>query len=266
MIPTLVEACIPRESVFDTGTRDTVHDLEDLSNLDSREFFDENFVTSGMKTLLMEVFSRMDGSNPDANGAFLLIQSMGGGKTHNLLALGLLARTPELRDQVMGDFYDVKPLGEVKVVTFSGRERPDYGIWGFIADQLGKPEVFSRFYQPLRAPGQSNWVELLQGKPTLILVDELPPYLNAAPQESLSQITMAHVTQTALSNLLSAINSGKLPNVTLVLTDLSGTAYQNVDDRLPGLLSDMEKEAERTVQPIHPVRLDTPELYDILRT
>lgn len=77
---------------------------------------------------------------------------------------------------------------------------------------------------------------------------------------------MAHATQTALANLLTAINSGKLPNVTLVLTDLSGTAYQNVDDRLPGLLSDLEKEAERTVQTITPVRLDTPELYDILRT
>lgn len=261
-----MEACVPRQSVFDTNTRDTVHDLEDLPNLDPRDFFQENFVTSGMKTLLTEVFSRMDGSNPDANGAFLLSQSMGGGKTHNLLALGLLARAPELRDTVMGSFYNVRPLGEVRVVTFSGRERPDYGIWGYIAGQLGKPEIFSKFYQPLRAPGQSNWIELLEGEPTLILIDELPPYLNGALQEPLGQSTMAHATQTALSNLLTAINSGKLPNVTLVLTDLSGTAYQNVDDRLSGLLSDMEKEAERTVQSIQPVRLDTPELYDILRT
>src|SRR6478672_220857 len=103
-----MEACVPRESVFDTSTRDTVHDLEDLATLEARAFFAENFVTSGMKTLLTEVFSRMDGSNPEANGAFLLSQSMGGGKTHNLLALGLLARAPELRDSVMGGFYNVK--------------------------------------------------------------------------------------------------------------------------------------------------------------
>ena len=135
MIPSLMEACVPRESVFDTSTRDTVYSLDDLNQLDAQEFFDENFVTSGMKTLLTEAFSRMDGSNPDANGAFLLSQSMGGGKTHNLLALGLLAQTPSIRDRVMGGFDHVRgDLGPVKVITFSGRQNPEYGFWGDLAE------------------------------------------------------------------------------------------------------------------------------------
>jgi hypothetical protein len=261
-----MEACIPRQSVFDTSMSDTVYSLDDLGRLDAHEFFEENFVTSGMQTLLTEVFSRMDGGNPDANGAFLLSQSMGGGKTHNLLALGLLARTPSIRDEVMGDFHTVGDLGEVKVISFSGRQNPEFGIWGDLAEQLGKSDVLNRFYQPLRAPGENNWAQLLQGEPTLILIDELPPYLNQALQYPLGQSTLAHATQSALSNLLAAINSGKLPNVTLVLTDLSGSSYSLADDRLQDVLGDMEKEAERTVQTISPVRLDTPELYDILRT
>lgn len=260
-----MEACTPRQSVFSTQTSDTVYNLDQLNTIPADEFFEENYVTSGMRQLLTEVFSRMDGSNPDANGAFLLSQSMGGGKTHNLLALGLLAKTPELRDRVMAEFYQVRELGPVKVITFSGRQNPDYGIWGDLADQLGRSEVLNRFYQPLRAPGESDWVRLLQGEPTLILIDELPPYLNQMLQVSLGQSTLAHATQSALSNLLAAINNGKLPNVTLVLTDLSGSSYSLADDRLSGVLGDMEKEAERTVQTISPVRLDTPELYEILR-
>ena len=34
---------------------------------------------------------------------------MGGGKTHNLLALALLARHPELREPVMGGFHKPGP-------------------------------------------------------------------------------------------------------------------------------------------------------------
>ncbi|MCA9864506.1 MAG: hypothetical protein KC432_15840, partial [Thermomicrobiales bacterium] len=141
MILSLKDACTPRKSVFDTNTRDTVYSLDDLHSIDAAEFFDENFVTSGMRTLLTEVMSRMDGSNPDANGAFLLSQSMGGGKTHNLLALGLLAMHPNLRREILQGIYPVRDFGEVRVITFSGRQNPDYGFWGDLAEQLGRSQV-----------------------------------------------------------------------------------------------------------------------------
>jgi predicted AAA+ superfamily ATPase len=166
----------------------------------------------------------------------------------------------------MGEFCKVAPLGSVKVLTFSGREDPEYGIWGHFAEKLRRSEVFQRFYSPLRAPGESDWTNLLQGDTTLLLIDELPPYLDKALQISLGQSTLAHATVTAMANLLSAVNSGKLPNVTLVLTDLSGSSYSLANDQLNAILGGLEKEAERTVQTISPVRLDTPELYDILRT
>lgn len=267
MIPNLKQACTPRESVFNASEADTVYSLDDLGKIDANAFFQENFVTSGMKTLLTSVFSRMDRSNPDANGAFLLSQSMGGGKTHNLLALALLAKDPTLRRRVMEGLGGVGQFGSAAVLTFSGRENPEYGIWGELAKRLGREQMLSAFYQPLKAPGESDWIRLLtDDQNILILIDELPPYLNQSLQVSLGQSTLAHATQSALSNLLAAINSGRLPNVTLVLTDLSGSAYSLANDRLASVLSDMQKEAQRTVQVISPVRLDTPELYDILRT
>ena len=79
----LKTSCIPRESVFNRDRRDVVLDLSDLleSEVDAKDFFQENFITSGMKTLLEKTFSRLEGSIDQAS-TFLLAQAMGGGKTH----------------------------------------------------------------------------------------------------------------------------------------------------------------------------------------
>ena len=66
----------------------------------------------------------------------------------------------------------VEGIGEIKVVTFSGRENADYGIWGSIAEQLGKKEFFNDFYSPLKAPGEKAWINLLHEDKILILLDE----------------------------------------------------------------------------------------------
>ena len=89
----LKTSCTPRESVFNRDRRDVVLNLSDLleSKIDAEAFFEENFITSGMKTLLEKTFSRLEGSIDQAS-TFLLTQAMGGGKTHNMIALGLLAR------------------------------------------------------------------------------------------------------------------------------------------------------------------------------
>ena len=90
-----------------------------------------------MQQLLSEAFARLEGESQSAAGAFLLSQSMGGGKTHNLLALGLLARHPEHRQTVMGGFRQPGSLGPVRVVAWSGRETNlPFGLWGEIAGDL----------------------------------------------------------------------------------------------------------------------------------
>ena len=152
----LQQLCEPRANVFDSQRRDTVLDLTDLINdrIKPDEFFDENFITDGMKTLFKHGFRRLEGK--PSQGVFKLKQAMGGGKTHNLLALGLLAKHPEFRDRVMsGDNKPDPNLGPVKVVAFSGRESDaPYGLWGAIAEQMGKKELFKDLYSPLQAPGQ----------------------------------------------------------------------------------------------------------------
>ena len=115
-------------------------------------------------------------------------------------------------------------VGEIKVIAFSGRESDaDYGIWGSLAEQLGKKEVFKDLYTPLRAPGESAWVRLLQGENILILFDELPPYLENAKSITVGNSDLCQVTITALSNLFTAIGKEQLSNVCLVFSDLKAT-------------------------------------------
>ena len=263
---TVRQACTPRASAFDPTRRDTVLDLTDLidDRVDPAEFFAENHITEGMKTLLTEGFRRLEGKS--TQGVFKLTQAMGGGKTHNLLALGLLARHPEYRSEVMGGFYNPgSDLGPVRVVAFSGRESDaPLGVWGAIAEQLGKKEQFKDYYAPLSAPGQTAWVNLLQGEPLVIMLDELPPYFVNAASKSIGNSDLSVVTATALSNLLVAAGRDELRNVCLVITDLTAS-YGAGSQQIVNALQDLEAETGRSAMNLEPVRMNTDEFYHILR-
>lgn len=263
----LLQLCTPRSSCFDPQRRDTVLDLGDLieNRIDPTDFFAENYITEGMRTLLEHAFRRLEGKSEQ--GVFKLKQAMGGGKTHNLLTLGLLANYPGQRDSVMGRFYRPDPtLGAVRVVAFSGRESDaPLGIWGAIAEQLGKREHFRDCYTPLQAPGQKAWENLLAGETVLILLDELPPYFQSASAKAIGNSDLAQVTAAALSNLLVAIGKDACRRVCLVITDLAAS-YEKGSAQIATVLSDFEKETHRTAMSLEPVRMNSDELYHILRT
>jgi hypothetical protein len=267
---TLHDLCVPRASVFDMARLDTVYNLDDLLHIKPNEFFSENFVTEGMRILLTEAFNRLEGKTSSASGTFLLSQSMGGGKTHNLIALGLLAKYPEYRKKVMSSFYTPGSLGTINVVSFSGRNtNTPFGLWGEISEQLNKKTVFNEYYSPLKPPSPDKWVELLRGEPILILLDELPAYFEAAKAVAVGDTYLDRLTTSALANLLVAINGNKLPRACIVLTDLSGTAYVSGGVALSQAiesLGNLEQEVNRNVIRIDPVKINTNELYHILRT
>jgi hypothetical protein len=263
----LADLCTPRQSVFDLQRRDVVLDLSDLidQRIEADKFFEENFLTDGMKRLLREAFRRFAGKSDQ--GVFVLSQAMGGGKTHNMIALGLLAQEPSLRKKVMGELYEASDaLGKVRVVGFTGRETDaPLGVWGSIAEQLRKKDQFKDYYSPLQAPGLSAWVNLLKGEPLLILLDELPPYFEAARSKMVGNSDLAQVTAAALSNLLVAVGKKELANVCVVISDLRAT-YQGGSQQLHAVLQNFEGEVGRSAITLEPVGLNTNELYHILRT
>lgn len=256
------EVCRPRADLLQDANRSYALNLNDLANeqIDPGEFFSENYVTQGMEQLVRVAFERFEKRSPTA--LVKLTQAMGGGKTHNMVVLGLLAKHPEFRKSL-----SIKNKEAIRVVAFSGRESDTpNGIWGAIARQVGKEEEFRDYYSPmLKAPGETAWIRMLQSEtPTLILLDELPPYYENLPSIPVGNSDLSVVTTTALANLFTAISKKELSNVLVVISDLKAT-YEGGSARLNAALHNLDHEAARTAIQLEPVRLNSDDIYHILR-
>jgi hypothetical protein len=265
MTHTLSKLCTPRHTVFERDRRAEVLNLDNFldEKIKGEDFFRENYFTTGMATLVERALRHLGGGQAESS-VFQLSQAMGGGKTHSMISLGLLARDPALRKKILGDKDPAPQLGKVKVVGYNGR-KTDYplGIWGYIAEQLGRKDQFKAYYQPLSAPGPQAWKELLLGQPTIILLDELPPYMDNARSVAIGNADLSVVTTTALSNLLVAVS--EMDSVCVIISDLGGGNYQQGSDLLQKSLSNLKNETKRIAVPITPVNPQGDELFHILR-
>ena len=266
----LKDLCTPRSSVFAADRRATVLNLDTFlkGEIKGAEFFEENFFTNGMLTLVDRAFRHLGGSGAGSS-VFLLSQAMGGGKTHSMIALGLLARDPDLRRHVLGDQNPAPKLGRCRVVGFNGRSTDAAGgIWGSLAEQLGKGAQFAKYVSPLlSAPGPEAWKQLLGSEPLVLFLDELPPYLEYAVAVPVGNADLGVVTTTALANLFIAV--GEMENVCLVLSDLAGTNFSigqsNLEAAFNRAVQGITSESRRIAVPITPVNPNGDELYHILR-
>ena len=266
----LKELCTPRKSVFAADRRATVLSLDTLlkGQINGPEFFDENFFTNGMLTLVDRAFRHLGGSGAGSS-VFLLSQAMGGGKTHSMIALGLLARDSVLRKRVLGVQDPAPKLGKCRVVGFNGRSTDAAGgIWGSIAEQLGKGEQFRQYVSPLlSAPGPEAWKQLFGSEPLVLFLDELPPYLEYAVAVPVGNADLGVVTTAALANLFVAV--ADMDNVCLVLSDLAGTNFSigqsNLEAAFNRAVQGITSESKRIAVPITPVNPNGDELYHILR-
>lgn len=261
--------CTPRPSVYAADRRATVLNLDTFlkGQVNGAEFFEENYFTNGMLTLVDRAFRHLGGQGAGSS-VFLLSQAMGGGKTHSMIALGLLARDPALRDRVL-EHNPAPALGECRVVGFNGRstDAPG-GIWGSLAEQLGKADQFARYVSPLlSAPGPEAWKQLLGGEPLVLFLDELPPYLEYAVTIPVGNGDLSVVTTAALANLFVAV--ADMGNVCLVLSDLAGSNFSIGQSALESAFNravqGITAESKRIAVPITPVNPNGDELYHILR-
>jgi len=262
--------CQPRPSVFASDRRATVLNLDTFldGKVNGPEFFAENHFTHGMLTLVDRAFRHLGGEGAGSS-VFLLSQAMGGGKTHSMIALGLLAKDPVLRRTVLDGQNPAPNLGRCRVIGFNGRKTDALGgIWGVLSEQLGKAEQFARYISPiLTAPGPEAWKQLLGGDPLVLFLDELPPYLEYAVSIPAGNGDLGVVTTAALANLFVAV--ADMDNVCLIVSDLAGVNFSIGQDRLQAAfdraIQNIQAEARRIAVPITPVNPNGDELYHILR-
>ena len=273
MIKTIKQACVFSPVIKDYRMAEGIENLADLisDNGDGREFFARNFVTHGMEQLFKEGMLRLSGKSDQA--VFELTQAMGGGKTHLMVALGLLARHPDLRPEVLPEDLNSRiEFGNARIAAFNGRNNPDNYIWGELAAQLGEEEVIRPFWaNGPRSVDQRKWKEIIGDEPTLILLDELPPYLQNAATQSVGGGTLADMIVYSLGTLMTA--ALELPSCAIVIANLSGSYRSQttvIADAVANLKKEdaeanLKKEMRRQAMTITPVKLAGNEIYEILK-
>lgn len=261
---TVKQACQLAPNALSIDVSDQVEQLEQLINDEGtgEAFYAKTFITAGMRDLLRGTIERLAGKS--SNAVFHLKQAMGGGKTHLIVGTGLAAKHKALRHKYCGDLAHIDAFETARVVAFNGRNSPAHYLWGEIAHQLGMGEQFKHFWLAgPEAPDESDWTALLKStQPTLILLDELPPYFQYLGTRVTGTGTVADIATRAFANLLSA--SGKLSNVCVVVSDLDAS-YAQGGALIEKALLDARNELGRQEKSITPVDLAGNEVYDILR-
>ncbi len=119
MIKTVKQACSFNPVIQDYRMSQGIENLADLitDEGDGSEFFSRNFVTHGMEQLFREGMLRLSGKSDQA--VFELTQAMGGGKTHMMIALGLLAKHAHLRPTVLPESLSSRlDFGKARIAAF----------------------------------------------------------------------------------------------------------------------------------------------------
>src|SRR3954466_5110022 len=198
----LFDAVEPREDVLEGTLTDAVFaaSLDDVVAdsgpdvyRDAAAFFASTYPSGGLRSLMNEALGRIGGGRPDAAPVIRLETNLGGGKTHNLIALYHAARgtlpddlAPEFMDPALRPPEPVEQIGILVGTAVGATAFPEVDgiaaqtVWGYLALQLGGAAAYEhvrRDDEARTAPGANDLRQIFGGRPTLIMLDELARYL-----------------------------------------------------------------------------------------
>jgi hypothetical protein len=245
------------ESVFAADLSDVVADRGPLEYRDAELFFRKTYPTQGLVSLLSAIASRLSGKG--GGEAVIQIQTpFGGGKTHSLIALYHLfqnhrrERDGELIAKVQ-EQAGVGAIPKARVVTFVGTAADPLGKtpWGELAVQLGNYALLADHDHKRLAPGKDLLHKLLDGAPTLLLMDEVAEY--AARARDFREQVIAFFQE--LTETVKV-----LPQCALVVTLPSSAPYGDEGERVLRQLQQVFGRLEAIYTPV-----EGEEIYEILR-
>jgi len=273
---TIFDACEPRpevllgelkEEIFAARLKDVIDGTAEAVYQDPQTFFDNTYLTAGLKTLLEEALGRLTGRRPDSNPIIRLETSFGGGKTHNLIALYHAARGSEAASRVV-DSNLIPTPGTVRIAGVVGsdldpssgilhRDVTTYTLWGELAYQLGGLAGYQLVAESDRqskaAPGTGIWQQIIGDAPALIMLDEVARHLRTAKAitTGTGKSDLAEQTVAFLMSLLEFAASQERVVVVLTLADASD-AFGRESDELREELAEARRISARQERVITP--------------
>ncbi len=249
------------EAIFAADLGDVVYGQAPLEYRDASIFFQKTYLTRGLKNLLENVLSRLNGGKGD-----LVIQlqtPFGGGKTHALLVLyhHIKHRKEIEHIKAVSELPEAK---NAKVAVFVGTQADAVSgktPWGEIAEQLGQYEIIKEHDKKRIAPGKEKLRQILEASgPTLVLMDEILEYIVKANRaEKVERITQGQ-TLAFLQEISEVIASSE--NCCLVIT-LPASILERYDEEAERSLQQLQKISGR-VEAVHTL-VEGVELYEVIR-
>ncbi len=235
---------------------------------DPEAFFRSTFITADLHRLLEEVLASLTG--PTVHNRVLKLRSpFGGGKSHTLAALLHAARTPEALSCVPEAEGLARPP-KVAVAVFDGEKfdardgKPVEGgltiqtMWGWLAWQISPTKAFPLVAGHDRdrvAPGGDVVRELLttgaEGRPVLILLDEVLKYMERAAAVAVLDSTLQRQAKDFFQNLTVEVARTRTAVLVYALTWSARESLGNI-----ALLQEIDKLAARVDQLREPVSGD----------
>jgi len=261
----VIEVCKPREEIIKGVVSDEVYaahlgqvrdEKAPSVYADPKTFFQNTYPTEGLKTAISEVFSRLSGSEKSGSPLIKLETSLGGGKTHTLIALYHLAKHGSKcpgADRFIGDMRFDPANVSVTIGTEMDVKQTESGprtLWGYIAKNLFGDNGYQKVLEEDRgmfAPSELTLRNLFGDERCLILIDELALYLAKAVTVDVNGSNLAKQTMVFLQTLTEVAASCR--NVVVVLTSLSKDSVfkEESEEILRYLDSDIKKEKAKDV-------------------
>jgi hypothetical protein len=244
-------------------------------NRDPEAFFRATYLTADLRKLLDEVLASLAGKS-DYNRVLKLRTPFGGGKSHTLAALLHAARSRKALN-VIPEGRSFADPGEVAVTVFDGEKfdardgkTVDKGptvqtMWGWLAWQIGEEKAFALVAghdKDRVAPGGDVIKQLLtigaQGRPVLLLLDEVLKYMERAAAVAVLDSTLQRQAKDFFQSLTVEVSNSKNAAMVYSLQWSAREALGNI-----ALLQEMDKLAARVDQLREPVTGD--EILPILQ-
>ena len=250
-----------------SGTADSVYK-------DPRKFLDNTYLTSQMRSILADVFNRLERSL--GMPCIVIDTGFGGGKTHTLILLYHILSNPDLGfDYIKSNNMDralgMDHISDARVAAIDCRDVKKSTLWGEIATKLGKYETVREYDESVRMISNLDIIKKFFDKPTVLMIDELPHYLAETLGERIGDTTKSKLTEAFLYKLISVVSSSKNSVLILTLTENQQLYKERVDEikknlseyEIDAAIGDMRETLSRQTVIRNPVQKE--EIYNIVR-
>jgi len=250
-------------SKFAVEFHSILDDTADPIYKDPKQFLSKTYLTSQMKSILVKVLLKI--VKDEGNPVYVLDTEFGGGKTHTLVLLYHIFKNKSIGTNYIQEYKidketNILEIPDVRVSAIDCSSIKKKTFWGEIAYSMDKYELLRELDEKKEIPKDITLLKRLFDKPTLLLIDELPIYLQKIDSEKIGNVTLAELTITFIQELIKAISS--VHNSVFILTlTASQKLYEQyvnevktiLDFRRDNIYSNFKESLSRQAQYIVPV-------------